>query len=171
MSVAGLGFLWGFYLIQWPGSTCGSPRGRGYVPCPDLLAIAYHHNTGIPGDEVQCQSRAVFSVIMISVLVVTLAGALFLGALLLKNLLGWSMFASVVLISRSSDSMSSRRDEDRAFAGLLPGHVHHRHAHLSGYNVSLQDRGTRPLRIDGGHRERRSSAREHYSAIRLVADN
>ena len=43
--------------------------------------------------------RAAFSMILISVLIVTLAGAMFLGALLLKNLLGWSMFASVILIS------------------------------------------------------------------------
>ena len=36
---------------------------------------------------------------MISILVVTLAGAMFLGALLLKNFLGWSMFGGMLLIS------------------------------------------------------------------------
>ena len=41
------------------------------------------------------QSRAFFSLILISILVVTLSGAMYLGALLLKNLLGWSMTASI----------------------------------------------------------------------------
>ncbi len=100
MSVAGLGFLWGFYLIQWPGVHMWFTT---WVAAMFLVPIYWRSRITTTPEYLEMrfnvQSRAVFSVIMISVLVVTLAGALFLGALLLKNLLGWSMFASVVLIS------------------------------------------------------------------------
>ncbi|MBN1293277.1 MAG: sodium/solute symporter [Candidatus Latescibacteria bacterium] len=100
MGVAGLGFLWGLYLIQWPGvhmwfTTWFAAmflvpiywRSR-IVTTPEYLEKRFN---------VQC--RAFFSLILISILIVTLAGAMYLGALLLKNLLGWSMIASIILIS------------------------------------------------------------------------
>jgi len=100
MGTAGLGFLWGFYLIQWPGVHTWFTAWfaamflipiywrSGIITTPEYLEKRFN---------VQC--RAFFSLILISILIVTLAGGLFLGALLLKNLLGWSMFASIILIS------------------------------------------------------------------------
>jgi len=100
MGIAGLGFLWGFYLIQWPGvhmwfTTWFAAmflipiywRSR-IITTPEFLEKRFN---------VHC--RAFFSLILISILIVTLAGALFLGALLLENLLGWSKIASILLIS------------------------------------------------------------------------
>ena len=43
--------------------------------------------------------RALFSLLLMATLVITLAGAVYLGALLLENFLGWSLWASVILIS------------------------------------------------------------------------
>ena len=100
MSVAGLGFLWGFYLIQWPGVHMWFTT---WFAAMFLVPIYWRSRITTTPEYLEMrfnvQSRAVFSLIMIAVLVVTLAGAMFLGALLLKNLLGWSMFASVLLIS------------------------------------------------------------------------
>ena len=100
MGTAGLGFLWGFYLIQWPGVHMWFTTWFAAM----FLVPIYWRSQIVTTPEylekrfnVQC--RAFFSLIMISILIVTLAGALYLGALLLKNLLGWSMFASVLLIS------------------------------------------------------------------------
>lgn len=100
MSIAGLGFLWGFYLIQWPGVHMWFTTWFAAM----FLVPVYWRSNIITTPEylekrfnVQC--RVFFSLIMISILIVTLAGGMFLGALLLKNLLGWSMFASILLIS------------------------------------------------------------------------
>lgn len=100
MGTAGLGFLWGFYLIQWPGVHMWFTTWFAAM----FLVPIYWRSQIITTPEflekrfnIQC--RAFFSLVMISILVVTLAGAMYLGTLLLKNLLGWSMFASVVLIS------------------------------------------------------------------------
>ena len=100
MGTAGLGFLWGFYLIQWPGVHMWFTTWFAAM----FLVPIYWRSRIITTPEYlekrfNVQSRAFFSLIMISILVVTLAGALFLGALLLQNLLGWSMMASVILIS------------------------------------------------------------------------
>jgi SSS family solute:Na+ symporter len=100
MSVAGLGFLWGFYLIQWPGVHMWFTT---WFAAMFLVPIYWRSKITTTPEYLEkrfnIESRAIFSLIMISVLIVTLAGGMFLGALLLKNLLGWSMFASVVLIS------------------------------------------------------------------------
>ncbi len=100
MGTAGLGFLWGFYLIQWPGVHMWFTT---WFAAMFLVPIYWRSKIVTTPEYLEkrfnVQSRAFFSLIMISILVVTLAGALYLGALLLKNLLGWSMFASVILIS------------------------------------------------------------------------
>lgn len=100
MGVAGLGFLWGFYLIQWPGVHMWFTT---WFAAMFLVPIYWRSRIVTTPEYLEkrfnVQSRAFFSLIMISILVVTLSGALFLGSLLLKNLLGWSMMASVVLIS------------------------------------------------------------------------
>jgi len=100
MGVAGLGFLWGFYLIQWPGVHMWFTT---WFAAMFLVPIYWRSRIVTTPEYLEkrfnVQSRALFSLIMISILIVTLAGGLFLGSLLLKNLLGWSMMASVVLIS------------------------------------------------------------------------
>ncbi len=100
MSTAGLGFLWGFYLIQWPGVHMWFTT---WFAAMFLVPIYWRSQITTTPEYLErrfnVQCRAFFSLIMISILVVTLAGAMFLGALLLKNLLGWSMFAGVLLIS------------------------------------------------------------------------
>jgi len=100
MGVAGLGFLWGFYLIQWPGVHMWFTT---WFAAMFLIPIYWRSRIVTTPEYLEkrfnVHSRAFFSLIMISILVVTLAGGLFLGALLLKNFLGWSMLASVVLIS------------------------------------------------------------------------
>jgi solute:Na+ symporter, SSS family len=100
MSVAGLGFLWGFYLIQWPGVHMWFTT---WFAAMFLVPIYWRSKITTTPEFLEKRfnlyCRAIFSLIMISILVVTLAGAMFLGGLLLKNLLGWSMFASIVLIS------------------------------------------------------------------------
>ena len=100
MSVAGLGFLWGFYLIQWPGVHMWFTTWFAAM----FLVPIYWRSRIITTPEylekrfnIHC--RAFFSLILISILIVTLSGAMFLGALLLKNLLGWSTSASIILIS------------------------------------------------------------------------
>ncbi len=100
MGTAGLGFLWGFYLIQWPGVHMWFTAWFAAM----FLVPIYWRSQIVTTPEylekrfnVQC--RAFFSLIMISILVVTLSGAMYLGALLLKNFLGWSMIGSILLIS------------------------------------------------------------------------
>ena len=99
MGVAGLGFLWGFYLLQWPGVHMWFTTWFAAM----FLVPIYWRSQIITTPEYlekrfNLYCRAFFSLILISILIVTLAGGMFLGSLLLKNLLGWSMFASVVLI-------------------------------------------------------------------------
>jgi len=100
MGVAGLGFLWGFYLIQWPGVHMWFTT---WFAAMFLIPIYWRSQIVTTPEYLEkrfnVQCRAIFSLIMISILVVTLSGAMFLGSLLLKNLLGWSMFASILLIS------------------------------------------------------------------------
>lgn len=100
MGVAGLGFLWGFYLIQWPGVHMWFTT---WFAAMFLIPIYWRSQITTTPEYLEkrfnIQCRVLFSMIMISILIVTLAGALYLGALLLKNLLGWSMMASIILIS------------------------------------------------------------------------
>ena len=99
MSLAGLGFLWGFYIIQWNSVhmwfTCWFSamfivpiywRSR-IVTTPEYLERRF-----------SLTSRVIFSLLLTAILVVTLAGAVFMGALLLQSLLGWSVLASAILI-------------------------------------------------------------------------
>ena len=99
MGLGGLGFLWGLYVFQWAGVHVWFTawfaamffvpiywRTRIYTT-PEYLEKRFN---------VQC--RVFFSVVMIAIMVVTLAGGLFLGTLLLKNLLGWSQVVTLLVI-------------------------------------------------------------------------
>lgn len=100
MSIAGLGFAWGLYLTQWTGvhvwfTTWFAAmffvpvywRSR-IVTTPEYLERRFN---------VQC--RVVFSLLMIALLVITLALGLYLGGLLLEQLLGWPFAVSVAFIA------------------------------------------------------------------------
>jgi len=99
IGLAGLGFLWGMYPTQWNAVHVWITTwvaAMFFVPIywrtkiyttPELLEKRFN---------VQC--RVFFSIVMISVLVVTLAFGVYLGALLLKNFFGWSFWVSILLI-------------------------------------------------------------------------
>lgn len=100
MSIAGLGFAWGLYLTQWTGVHVWFTtwfvalffvpvywRSR-IITTPEYLERRFN---------VQC--RVVFSLLMSVLLVVTLALGLYLGALLLEQLLGWPFAVSVAFIA------------------------------------------------------------------------
>ena len=99
IGLAGIGFLWGMYPTQWNGVHVWITTwfaAMFFVPIywrtnisttPELLEKRFN---------VQC--RAFFSIVMISVLIVTLAFGVYLGALLLNNFLGWSFWVSTALI-------------------------------------------------------------------------
>lgn len=100
MSTAGLGFLWGFYLMQWPGVHMWFTT---WFAAMFLVPIYWRSRIVTTPEYLEkrfnLSCRALFSLIMISILIVTLAGGMYLGALLLKNMLGWSLIASILLIS------------------------------------------------------------------------
>jgi len=100
MGTAGLGFLWGFYLIQWPGVHTWFTT---WFAAMFLVPVYWRSRITTTPEYLEkrfnIQCRVFFSLVMISILIVTLAGGMYLGALLLKNLLGWSMIASILLIS------------------------------------------------------------------------
>ena len=99
IGLAGIGFIWGLYPIQWTSVhiwITASFAAMFMIPIywrtnitttPELLEKRFN---------VQC--RAFFSLVMVAVLVITLAFGVYLGALLLKNFLGWSFWMGVVLI-------------------------------------------------------------------------
>ncbi len=103
IGLAGIGFLWGMYATQWNAVHVWITAwfaAMFFVPIywrtkiyttPELLEKRFN---------VQC--RVFFSVVMVSVLIVTLAFGVYLGALLLENFLGWSFWMGVVLICAAS---------------------------------------------------------------------
>ncbi len=99
MGLGGLGFLWGFYLFQWTGVHVWFTAWFAA-----MFFVPIYWRTGIYTTpeyleqrfNVQC--RAFFSVVMIAIMIATLASGLFLGTLLLKNLLGWSQTVSLVVV-------------------------------------------------------------------------
>lgn len=100
MSIAGLGFAFGLYLTQWTAVHVWFTawfaamffvpvywRSR-IVTTPEFLEKRFN---------VQC--RVVFSLLMTVLLVMTLALGLYLGALLLQKIIGWSFPVSVAFIA------------------------------------------------------------------------
>ena len=100
MSIAGLGFVWGLYLTQWTGVHVWFTTWLAamfFVPVywrshivttPEFLERRFN-----------VQTRVVFSLLMAVLLVLTLALGLYLGGLLLQELLGWSLRTSVICIA------------------------------------------------------------------------
>lgn len=100
MSIAGLGFAFGLYLTQWTAVHVWFTAwfaAMFFVPIywrsqivttPEFLEKRFN---------VQC--RVVFSLLMTVLLVMTLSLGLYLGALLLKEIIGWPLPVSVVFIA------------------------------------------------------------------------
>ena len=100
LSLCGLGFLWGFYIIQWNSVHMWFTT---WFAAMFIVPIYWRSKIVTTPEYLEKRfslpCRIVFSFMLISVLIITLAGAVYLGALLLMNFLGWSLPASVVLIS------------------------------------------------------------------------
>jgi solute:Na+ symporter, SSS family len=99
MGLGGLGFLWGLYPIQWTGTHVWFTAwfaAMFFVPIYWRTKITTTPEYLEKRFNVQC--RTFFSLVMVAILVVTLASGLYLGTLLLKNLLGWSIAFSLILI-------------------------------------------------------------------------
>jgi SSS family solute:Na+ symporter len=100
MSIAALGFIFGLYVTQWTAvhvwfTTWFAAmfflpiywRSR-IVTTPEFLEKRFN---------VQC--RVAFSLLMVVLLVATLGLGLYLGGLLLHNLIGWNLWISVAFIA------------------------------------------------------------------------
>jgi SSS family solute:Na+ symporter len=100
LSLCGLGFLWGFYIIQWNSVHMWFTT---WFAAMFIVPIYWRSKVVTTPEYLEKRfnlpCRIIFSLMLISVLIITLAGAVYLGALLLMNFLGWSLPASVLLIS------------------------------------------------------------------------
>ncbi len=100
LSLCGLGFLWGFYIIQWNSVHMWF---TAWFAAMFIVPIYWRSKIVTTPEYLEKRfnmpCRSLFSLLLMATLVITLAGAVYLGALLLENFLGWSMFASVILIS------------------------------------------------------------------------
>ncbi len=100
LSFCGLGFLWGFYIIQWNSVHMWF---TAWFAAMFIVPIYWRSKIVTTPEYLEKRfslpCRVVFSLMLIFVLIVTLSGALALGARLLTNTLGWTLEASVVLIS------------------------------------------------------------------------
>jgi SSS family solute:Na+ symporter len=100
LSLCGLGFLWGFYIIQWNSVHMWF---TAWFAAMFIIPIYWRSKITTTPEYLEKRfslpCRALFSLLLMAALVITLAGAVYLGALLLKDFLNWSMKASVILIS------------------------------------------------------------------------
>jgi len=100
IGIAGLGFLWGFYPMQWNGVHVWI---TAWFAAMFLIPIYWRSKITTTPELLEkrfnAHSRVFFSVVMIAILIVTLAYGVYLGALLLKNFLGWPFWLSVGFIS------------------------------------------------------------------------
>ena len=100
ISLCGLGFLWGFYIIQWNSVHMWF---TAWFAAMFIVPIYWRSKIVTTPEYLEKRfslpCRALFSLLLMSTLIITLAGAVYLGALLLENFLGWSLPASVILIS------------------------------------------------------------------------
>jgi len=100
LSLCGLGFLWGFYIIQWNSVHMWF---TAWFAAMFIVPIYWRSKIVTTPEYLEKRfslpCRALFSLLLTSTLIITLAGALYLGALLLKDFLNWSLAASVILIA------------------------------------------------------------------------
>jgi len=100
LSLCGLGFLWGFYIIQWNSVHMWF---TAWFAAMFIIPIYWRSKIVTTPEYLEKRfslpCRALFSLLLTFALIITLAGAVYLGALILKEVLGWSLLPSVILIS------------------------------------------------------------------------
>ena len=100
ISLCGLGFLWGFYIIQWNSVHMWF---TAWFAAMFIVPIYWRSKIVTTPEYLEKRfslpCRSFFSLLLTAALIITLAGAVYLGARLLKNFLGWRLWASVLLIS------------------------------------------------------------------------
>ena len=100
MGMAGLGFLWGLYIIQWNAVHIWF---TSWFAAMFLIPIYWRSRIQTTPEYLEkrfnVQCRVFFSLVMVVILVVTLTSGLYLGALLLEGLLGWSLWPRVAFIA------------------------------------------------------------------------
>jgi len=100
LSLCGLGFLWGFYIIQWNSVHMWF---TAWFAAMFIVPIYWRSRIVTTPEYLEKRfslpCRALFSLLLTSTLIITLAGAVYLGALLLQDFLNWSLVPSVILIS------------------------------------------------------------------------
>ncbi len=99
MGMAGIAFLWGMYVLQW---TAVHIWFTSWFAAMFLVPIYWRTRIVTTPEYLEKRfnlpCRALFSVLMAVVLVIILTSALYLGALLVTQLLGWPLPLSVGLI-------------------------------------------------------------------------
>jgi SSS family solute:Na+ symporter len=100
LSLCGLGFLWGFYVIQWNSVHMWF---TAWFAAMFIIPIYWRSKITTTPEYLEKRfnlpCRSLFSLLLMATLIITLAGAVYLGALLLENFLGWNLTASALLIS------------------------------------------------------------------------
>ncbi|MHC4165433.1 MAG: sodium:solute symporter family transporter [Planctomycetota bacterium] len=100
LSLCGLGFLWGFYIIQWNSVHMWF---TAWFAAMFIVPIYWRSKIVTTPEYLEKRfslpCRSLFSLLLMAALIITLAGAVYLGARLLKNFLDWPLPASVILIS------------------------------------------------------------------------
>ncbi len=100
LSLCGLGFLWGFYIIQWNSVHMWF---TAWFAAMFIIPIYWRSKIVTTPEYLEKRfnlpCRSLFSLLLMATLIITLAGAVYLGALLLQNFLDWPMLTSVILIS------------------------------------------------------------------------
>ncbi|UCE99104.1 MAG: sodium/solute symporter [Planctomycetota bacterium] len=100
MGFAALGFLWGYYIIQWNAVNVWVTSWFS-----GLFFIAIYWRSKIIttpeylDKRFNSVTRAFFSLIMISTMVGMLVYAVYMGALLLQEFVGWHLWFSICLIA------------------------------------------------------------------------
>ncbi|MFW6218686.1 MAG: sodium:solute symporter family transporter [Bacteroidota bacterium] len=100
MGTAALSFIYGFYVIQWNGVNFWI---SGWFSSLFFVAIYWRSKIVTTPEYLEKRfnviTRAFFSVVMISTIIAFLAYAVYLGGLLLEELLGWPFWVNVFLIA------------------------------------------------------------------------
>jgi SSS family solute:Na+ symporter len=100
MGFAALGFIWGYYIIQWNAVNVWVTSWFS-----GLFFIAIYWRSKIVttpeylDKRFNSVTRAFFSLIMISTMVGMLVYAVYMGALLLREFVGWHLWFSIFLIA------------------------------------------------------------------------
>lgn len=100
MGMAGVGFIWGMYLSQWIGVHIWL---TSWVAAMFLIPIYWRTRIVTTPEYLERrfnpQCRALFSVLMAVVLIIILTSAMYLGSLLVTELLGWPLPVSIGVIA------------------------------------------------------------------------